>query len=269
MDVTQALKDTENSLRDFIASELEKKFGNDWPEKCGLLADRIEKWKERKAVEAKRQVAGAVDERLIYYADFYDLKTLLHKNWSGPFSEALGDWKTMEVWLSELEKLRDPDAHRRELMPHQKHLALGIAGEIRTRLVRYRSKQETGEDYFPRIEIARDNYGNVYPQSSGSVKAKTILRPGDTLEFVVTASDPMGEELEYAIGFGSSELSFHMPMTWQNDNLLVLSITDKFIGRDILIAPVIRSHRPYHASTSCDDMAGFTYDILPPRAAHK
>ena len=31
----------------------------------------------------------------------------------------------MEVWLNELEALRDADAHRRELLPHQKHLALG------------------------------------------------------------------------------------------------------------------------------------------------
>ena len=51
----------------------------------------------------------------MYYADFYDLRTIL-KKWAGEFSNALGDWKTIEVWLTELEKLRDPDAHRRELL---------------------------------------------------------------------------------------------------------------------------------------------------------
>ena len=44
----------------------------------------------------------------------------------------MGEWKTMEVWLDELEKLRNPDAHRRELLPHQKQLAAGIAGETGT-----------------------------------------------------------------------------------------------------------------------------------------
>src|SRR5215210_4649985 len=138
MDVTQALKDTENALRDFIALVLPATLGSDWVDKCGVSAERVAKWRERKRAEEKRQEAGVVEERLIYYADFYDLKTILRKHWAREFAAALGDWKTMEVWLSELEKLRDPDAHRRELLPHQQHLVLGIAGEIRTRLVRYR-----------------------------------------------------------------------------------------------------------------------------------
>lgn len=161
MDLTQALKDTENSLRDFIASILRSKFGDEWINKCGVSEDRIEKWKSRKVDEEKRQETGVVEERLLYYADFYDLKNILKKHWN-EFTVALGDLKTMEVWLSELEKLRDPDAHRRELLPHQKHLALGIAGEIRTRMIKFRSKQETSEDVFPRIESIRDSLGNIY-----------------------------------------------------------------------------------------------------------
>lgn len=269
MDVTQALKDTENSLRDFIADVLESKFGNEWPEKCGLSADTIKKWKGYKAAEAKRQETGAVDERLIYYADFSDLKTILQQNWPGSFSEAFGDLETMKMWLSELKKLRDPDAHRRELTPHQKHLALGIAGEIRTRLVRFRSKQETGEDYFPRIDIVRDNYGNVCTGSKGMVRTDTILRPGDTLEFVVTASDPMGEELEYAITFGGLRLNLEIPAAWQKSNALLLPITNVLIGRGVWISPVIRSLRSYHAKEDTDDVVVFEYDVVPPRAAHK
>jgi hypothetical protein len=146
IDITQALKDTENALRDFISSVLQKKFGGNWVEQCGVSPERIKRWQERKVEEEKRQKFGVIEERLIYYADFYDLKTILKKHWVGEFSEGLGDWKTMEVWLDELGRLRDPEAHRRELLPHQKHLAVGIAGEIRTRIVRYRSKQETSED---------------------------------------------------------------------------------------------------------------------------
>jgi hypothetical protein len=180
IDITQALKDTENCLRDFISEVMERKFGAEWPGKCGLPSDRIEKWKQRKTEEEKKQKFGTVDPRLIYYADFYDLKTILHKNWSGEFSDALGDWRKMEVWLDQLEDLRNPDAHRRELLPHQKHLALGIEGEIRGRLVRYRSKRETADDYFPRIESIRGNYGNVYGSGTTSIfDCATVLRPGD------------------------------------------------------------------------------------------
>src|SRR3990170_7376066 len=186
MDITQALKDTENSLRDFVSAVLHKKFGETWVENCGVSPDRLKKWNERKAAEEKRQEAGAVEQRLIYYADFYDLRTILRKYWQDEFSDVLGDWKTMDVWLNELEKLRDPDAHRRELLPHQKHLILGISGEIRTRLVRYRSKQETSEDYYPRIESARDSVGSVYTYGDPKgIETGLLLRVGNVIDFVI------------------------------------------------------------------------------------
>jgi len=79
MDVTQALRDTENTLRDFIASVLIQSLGPDWIAKSGVSSERIDKWTERQNIERKRQDTGVVDERLIYYADFYDLKTILKK----------------------------------------------------------------------------------------------------------------------------------------------------------------------------------------------
>ena len=200
-DISQALRDAENALRDFIASELSRLFGASWEDGSGVSPERLAKWRERKAVEAKRQESGVVDERLIYYADFYDLRTILKKHWSEVFSSALGDWKTIDVYLAELEKLRDPDAHRRELLPHQKQLALGISGEIRTRIVRYRSKRDTSDDVFPRIESARDSLGNMWiPDNSGlDVWTKMTLRVGDQVQFVVTARDPEDAPLEYSM----------------------------------------------------------------------
>ena len=229
MDVTQALKDTENSLRDFISAVLQRNLGDNWIVSCGVSEKRIETWNERKVVEQKRQESGAVEERLIYYADFYDLKTILKKHWSGEFASALGDWRRMEVWLTEMEKLRDPDAHRRELLPHQKYLLLGIAGEVRTRLIRYRSKMETAEDYYPRIESARDSVGNIWTYgSSTNLNKLTRLRPDDSLEFVVTASDPLGAELQYAL----TVTGHHHNPTWQDSNVLSLVITSSHVRRD-------------------------------------
>jgi hypothetical protein len=260
IDITQALKDAENALRDFISSILGKKLGSDWANNCGVSPERVQRWQERKSEEEKRQKFGTIDERLIYYADFYDLKTILKKNWEGAFSEAFGDWKTMDVWLDELGRLRDPDAHRRELLPHQKHLAVGIVGEIRTRIVRYRSKQETREDYFPRIENARDNFGNIFPSGTGnSVYTRTILRPNDIVDFVITASDPLDDELEYGItveGFISS-------VSWQKENTFSVRIMEEHIQTNFTILFCIRSPRRFHACGSYDDSSSFVYDVLP------
>ncbi len=260
MDVTQALRDTENALRDFIASALSKSLGDDWVEKCGVPPDRIQKWKDRKLVEESRQESGVVDERLIYYADFFDLKTILKKNWSGEFSEALGDWKTMEVWLNELEKLRDPDAHRRELLPHQKHLALGIAGEIRTRLVKYRSKKETSEDCFPRIESVRDSLGNIWTPGEpfDIVFTRMVLRPGDTIDYVVTARDPEDLPIEFRL-----EVRNRSKTEWQHTGNFNVAITDEDIGRYFTVSISIRSPRPYHAHGSYDQNVEFKYTVLP------
>jgi len=262
MDITQSLKDAENSLRDFIASVLSQSHGVDWVDKCGVSPERLAVWKERKISEGKRQESGVVDERLIYYADFYDLKTILKKNWADEFPKALGDWKTFEVWLTELEKLRDPDAHRRELLEHQKHLAIGICGEIRSRIVRYRSRKETTDDCFPKIESARDNLGNIWvPGIAGLhvVTTNMTLRPGDSIEYIVTASDPEDLMLEYGIKVENSSTK------WQSSNSFAVEILTEHIGRLFGIKLYIRSPRNYHAIGDYDDQVHFFYNVLPPR----
>ena len=40
LEVTQALRDAESALRDFIAATLERTQGRDWIDKCGVTADR-------------------------------------------------------------------------------------------------------------------------------------------------------------------------------------------------------------------------------------
>jgi hypothetical protein len=262
IDLTQVLKDTENSLRDFIAAILEKDIGADWMEKCGVTPERLKHWQERRDVEEKRQSGGVVEPRLIYYADFYDITTILKKNWDR-FAAAFGEWKTMEVFLAQLETLRDPDAHRRELLPHQKNLALGISGEIRTKLIRYRSKLETSEDYFPRIESARDSLGHIWTPSQHSLHllgTEQILRPDDLIDYVVTASDPLGQALEFRMAVEGD-----WQAEWQTANTFSLKILEQHIGKHFFVRLEIRSSRSHHASNSCDDKVEFVYTVLPQR----
>jgi hypothetical protein len=260
IDATQALKDAENSLRDFIAFMLSRRFGEKWEDEGGVTLDRLERWRNRKTEEAKRQQTGIVEQRLIYYADFYDLSTILKKHWSTVFSEALGDWKTYEVFLDELEKLRDPDAHRRELLPHQKHLIIGIAGEIRTRIVRYRSKQETSADYYPRIESVADNLGNIYTYGMRPISivfTKMCLRIGDFLQYVVIAMDPLGQPLNYRLGATGA---------WQPINVLSFIVEERNVAKTFHVYIQIQSQRKFHAvNQDYDDIVLFQYEVLPPK----
>jgi hypothetical protein len=270
VDVTQALKDVENALRDFIAHTLEKVFGAEWEKQCGVSPERLKQWHERQEVERKRQETGVVEERLLYYADFYDLGTILHKHWGQHFSVVFGKWKTMEIFLEELGKLRDPNAHQRELLPHQKHLVLGLSGEIRTRITRFKSSQETGESYFPRIESVCDSLGNIWTYNSPSspikgIRTQNSVFPGDTIDFVVTASDPLDEPLLYTC---TMKVYPFEDKKWSENNELSITFSQDCVGLGRYIYCFIKSQRKFHAyGTSYDfydDSVEFVYDVLPP-----
>ena len=75
MEETKALKEVENSLRDFISVILNEEKGNDWIESCGISSERIIQWKERRETEKKKQKFNTPENRLLYYSDFFDLST--------------------------------------------------------------------------------------------------------------------------------------------------------------------------------------------------
>jgi hypothetical protein len=255
MEESEALKEVENSLRDFISNFLEQNIGKDWFDSCGITPERIIKWKERKEIEEKTQKYSAIEKRLLYYSDFYDLINIIDKNWDKGFKDVFGDKTTMMVFLHLLEDFRNPEAHRREFLPHQKHLILGISGEIRNRIILYRSKKETGEDYFPRLESVKDNLGNSWVQGDMEwLTTKSTLRVGDTIQFLITATDPLGEDLEYSCLSKSK---------WQNSKTIEIQLTEKEIGKNSNFTIAIRSMRNYHARGIYDDAAFFFYLILP------
>lgn len=263
MDVSQALKDAENSIRDFLPIILSSQYGDDWINKLGVSGDRISQWRDRQAEDIKR--LGSSDERLLYYADFYDLKTIIEKNWANGIKEVFGDKKTIDVWLKTLEKFRNPDAHRREIFEYQKHLVLGISGDIRSKIIRYRSNMNGPERYYAQIESVQDNLGNTW--SVGSQKLLTTgntLRPGDVLEFVITASDPRGESLEYIV----LPTQGKKLIEWNTSGNISLRIEEEHVYEAQWINIAVRSNRKYHpvhlnSAGKVDDIVKFAYSVLP------
>lgn len=265
MDVNQNLKDAENGLRDFVAMILEDKYGKDWINKIRVNRDDLAKWNQRKKNEEKR-LGSPSDERLLYFADLYHIKEILKSNWSNvpEFKEALGEKKEITYWINHLEGFRNLDAHRRELLPHQQHLVLGISGEIRTRLVKFRNKLESWDDYSPRIEFVRDNLGHsCVPSGTGEIIPTGMkLRPGDTLQFVVTATDPQDKEITYG----------YIPVArrgqaiiWQDENTFSLTVQEEDIGNRFLVQILIKGQSEYHRLRDYDFEVRFEYEVLPAR----
>jgi hypothetical protein len=255
LEIQQTLKDCENSLRDFIALTLERKYGGEWINTIQLNPERIEIWKARKENDSERHQATTTEEHLINYADIDDLRQILLSNWEGDFVDALGDFKTIDVFLEILSRFRNPDIHRRPMLTFQKHLLLGISGDIRNKLTVFRSLQELNREGFPRLESVRDNLGNIWvPGKSVRIKSGMNLHVGDLLEYVVTATDPQDGDLFYSIN-GKS---------WSQGNVLTIAVEPRHISKETVFSIMVRSERKFHAfPNGYDDRVAFEYQVFP------
>jgi hypothetical protein len=255
MEIQQTLKDCENALRDFMAVTLEKQHGEDWINFCQATPEQIKEWEKRKQEDNERHQATTSDEHLINYTDINELKTILLANWEGEFMDTFGDYKLMETYLNILNRYRNPDIHRRPLLTFQKHLILGISGEIRNMIAVYRSYKELDREGFPRIESVRDNLGNVWtPGNPSHLKTGMTVHVGDMIEFVVTAVDPLEEDMMYSV----------QERGWSPGNVLTSVIEPRHVGKKTAINIFIRSDRKFHAfPNGYDDRVAFHYQVLP------
>ena len=248
---------------------MQRKYGNDWiateiPKvtfgtKTGT--NTIKDWEKTKSREGDKQKYGVVEERLIYFAEFSELKPILNTYWDTDFKVIFDvEWVKMEMWFDALYLVRNPLAHAREILDYQKHSALGAAGEIRTRYIRYRSKMETAEDYFPRILRVNNDLGDIWTSGTDkTVQTGRTLREGDTLTFTISADDPRGGTLQYAL-----VSTWKGDLDWCDTNVQSIPLTRPDVGIDSKLAVHIRSTNGRdHAYGNYDDSVTFMYDILP------
>lgn len=258
----EAITAAENVLRDLIEETLRDEFGEDWLDNSGLTRDRIEKLRETRDEEAKRRDGGEVNPRLIYYSNLWDLAKILDKNWS-LFADCFGDRGTTRVYLDRLTAFRNPEMHGRDLLPFERHLVLGITGEIRNKVTIYRSERRAEKEFFPRIEYAADSFGNVASREDGSLVANTnlIVHPGDEVIFELRAWDPEGLPWSWKVitsGFSAVDIEGDQ-ITWR--------VESKNIADPASVTVYLHGGRDYHrrqgAGEGWDDTVTFTYRVLP------
>ena len=129
--------------------------------------------------------------------------------------------------------------------------------------------KETSESYFPRLESVRDSLGNMWKSSDfRTLHTQMTARPGDTIEYVVTASDPMEENLQIVAVVKTD----YTTSKWQDGFVVRVTFEQAHVGISCFVSIMIRSQRGYHAQSirvggvdGVDDMVTFYYDVLPPR----
>jgi hypothetical protein len=207
----------------------------------------------------------------INYAEFFELQEIADKHWD-LLQPALGKKKETQPLLKRFGDLRNSVAHSRELLPFERELLSGIAGEIRNRVTIFMSTQDPGGDFYPRIESIRDSFGNLVetfrpePSLATGVETGVTLRPGDAVTFDCRGTDPQGRELRWWFNnpYGQdmveargteAELTWHVGETDVGEDAAVM----------IRMASIGRYHRSgSHSDDPYDYKVLFSYRVLPP-----
>lgn len=212
------INEYENLLRNIILN-----FLGENADSYKISSDRIGKWKEKKEEDDKRS-RGIKEIRLVYYSDFYDLGTIIDKNWE-IFSPLLEDKKRFNIFFKEVSNYRNTVAHGRQLTKSQTCLLEGILLDLKNLRTIYHNKNNMVEDFFISIDKISDNLGNVWTKEKRGFQA--TVRVGDEYEILIEANDPKGQEIEYEI----KSLDLKLNIT-QKNNRINFQIDKNIIGKD-------------------------------------
>ncbi len=237
----------ENVLRQLIIQLI----GDEDSAAYGISEDRVAKWKEKREIELKKHKGIQAENRLLYYSDFYDLKTIIFKNWE-LFLPILANKKRFEVFFDEVEKFRNTISHGRNLTSSQISLLSGIVADLKNLITIYHNKNETKEDYFIQLIRISDSLGNVWDKKN-KPKNDPVLRVGDDYELIIEANDPKDRKISYSVK------NLDKLKIVQDSNRIHLQITNELIGNSLLLFQAFTPDSDYKNS----DTMSFSIDILP------
>ena len=235
----------ENTLRRLILQIIGEEEA-----KYKVTEERIKKWNEKRDIEFKKGLL--TEKRLIYFSDFYDLKTIIDKNWD-KFVPILKDKKRFDVFFSEIETFRNTLAHGRTLTSSQELLLKGIVPDLKNCITIYHNKNNMTDDFFVEIIKVSDNLGNVW--TSNGERIKPTLRVGDEYELIIEANDPKGRRLGYQILSRGAELNLK-----QDSNRFNIKIDNSLVGKYMNFVVIVFTPESEYANESSFVL---NYTILP------
>ena len=264
MEPKEAINAVEIVLRDLIERVLSDEFGPDWIEHCGT-AERVQGWRDRHTEESKRRDGTVTEDRLLYYSEFPDLRTIIAKHWE-LFKRCFGEKKTFEVYMGRLEAFRNPEMHSRALLPFERALVAGMTGEIRNKVTLYRGGSDEPERYFARIEQVRDSFGNVATPSGQRFFVTKFggitLHPADVVSFEGSAWDPETRPPTWVMTVGHGQGSVEVTKKGLDVDF-EWTVTADDIAETRYIQFMLIGDRDYHAGGHDDGTVTIAYTVLP------
>jgi len=243
----------ETILRDLIRSVL----NNSWLTAGGPDRPELEK---RRTEEQKRRDGAIVSVELLEYTHLYELRTIITKNWTS-FKPIFGDRKRFDVYFHRLEDFRNAPMHSRELLPFERDLLSGIAGELRNLATMYRSQQAPDMTYYPSIESVTDSFGNAIRSYTTTALR---LKVGETVTFTCRGWDPQGRQLSWQLRSTMGSASRLIAEEKGNEVVLRWAVQEDDVGEESALVLFMSSAARFHRKGTYDDSVVVVYTVDPP-----
>lgn len=254
-----AVQTVEIALRDLIR----KVLGPDWGEKRG--APDLERLREKQEEDRKRRDGAIVNDDLLAYTELHSLTQLIDKNWES-FKPALGDSARTKVFLGILADFRNPVAHSRQLLPFERELLSGAAGQLRNQVSLFLSCDDGSHQHYSSIESVTDSFGNIAGSfyDADRFHAGIRLNVGDRLAFHCMATDPRGREIIWKLGIGTSTRHEAIAETSGVPAELIWEVADNHVGEKRWVRISAAHAGRFHQREGFDDERFLTYNVNPP-----
>jgi hypothetical protein len=254
---TEAINVVESVLRQAIREVL----GSAWSDGTGVGLAALER---RRAGEAKRRTGAVVDEDLLAYTYLRDLQEIVCQRWPS-FEPIFKDQSRFSVYMGRLEDFRNAPMHSRSLLPFERDLLAGIAGEFRNVLTLWRSEQAPDMTWYPSIESITDSLGNsIFPSKQLHVIVPSRLQVGDVLNFRCVGWDPQDRELTWTL----RAMAGHGPTLDEQvgaETTLSWTVQEEHVAESSIVAIQMKSSGRYHrALTGLDASVSVFYAVDPP-----
>jgi hypothetical protein len=255
MEPAEAVNLVEANLRELVRLVL----GEGWIAASGLEFAKLE---ERRAEEQRRRDGASVPVDLLEYMHLYELRKIINAEWA-KFKPIFDDRKRFDVYLDRLEDFRNAPMHSRELLPFERDLLSGIAGEIRNLATIYRSQRAPDMTYYPSIEAVTDSFGNAL---RSYFVTNLRLNVGQTVSFNCRGWDPQGRQLSWTLRSVMTGARQNRLIAEETGNQVTLfwTVDQDDVGEELGLFLALSSAAEFHRKGTYDDSIVVVYAVNPP-----
>jgi hypothetical protein len=260
IDAYSELVAAETAFREIVRSAI----GPSWTD--DFTPDKIAALEEKRAEEDKKRDGVSVSQDRLDYTEAYHLESLILKHWdkTGPI---LKDKKRTEVYLNLMLDVRNTIAHSRPVVPFERHLLAGIAGQIQNLISLHRSSSETADAYYASVNYVRDSFGDEVTSGGIQQANPRRLKIGQVVTFECSASDPYDRGIDWTFilsGNIPSRPHAQLGKAQGPTSTFEWIVTEDHVGESRTLHIMMSNDSPYKRGGGRDDAVQFRYHVSPP-----